>query len=234
MPGLLETVRCIAGEAPLLWRHQERLARSWSSWFRGVPPDLAEVAGAAIAASRGGSSLVRISCLRVAPDRAPRVEVESRPLPSVPSPLRVALAGLPRSEPPEERCHKQADRRWVTALSLPGVDETLVWDDDHGLLEGTRSNLFVLKGTTLVTPAIECGLVPGVVRAELVAAAPSLGLDLVEATVAPIDLATCDALLLTGCGIGVAAAHECDGRAIGTASGRARAAELRAKLLPGG
>ena len=232
-PGLLETIRCVARAAPLLARHQERLVASWSAWFRGTPPDLAEVTGAAIAAA-APSSLVRVAFLHRASGGAPRVEVSSRPLPPAPARWRVALAASPRVEPAEVRRHKQLDRGWVAALTVPGVEETLVWDDEQGLLEGTRSNLFVWRGDELSTPPLRAGLVPGVVRAELMGCAPDLQLLVVERLLTPADLLSCDALVLTGSGVGVVVVDECDGRPIGSAAGRAAAARLHSVLFPGG
>lgn len=140
----------------------------------------------------------------------------------------MAIAAAPRREPPEVRRHKQADRRWVEQLAVAGADETLAWDAAHGLLEGTRSNVFVLRGDELSTPPVGNGLVPGVVRAELIARVGALRLAVVERSLGAIDLRECDALLLTGSGMGVVVAASCDGRAAGTPAGRARAARLRA------
>lgn len=198
-----------------------------------MPPDLAEVIGPAIAAA-DVPTLVRVAFLARPGGGVPRVEVSSRPLPPAPARWRVALAAAPRAEPIEERRHKQLDRRWVAALAVAGVEETLVWDEERGLLEGTRSNLFVARGDELLTPPLSAGLVPGVVRAELLAGAPDLRLLVVERLLTPADLVRCDALLLTGSGVGIAVVEECDGRPIGTAAGRARAAHLHSALLPGG
>ncbi len=206
---------------------------SWSTWFRGTAPDLAEVTGAAIAAA-ATPTLVRVACLQRSGRSAPRIEVSSRALEPVPVRWRVALAVAAREESIEIRRHKQHDRRWVALAKVAGVEETLVWDGAHGLLEGTRSNLFVQRGDELSTPPADAGLVPGVVRAELLARAPELGLRVVERPLAATDLLRCDAMLLTGSGIGVVVVDECDGRAIGTGAGRARAARLHSALLPGG
>ena len=37
------------------------------------------------------------------------------------------------------------------------------------LCEGARTNLFLRRGATLLTPALTCGLLPGVLRASLLA-----------------------------------------------------------------
>jgi len=217
-----------------LARHQERLAASWPAFFAGTAPDLAEVAGAAIAAKHVAPELVRVAFAVAPRGRAPKVEVTRRPIAPPPSRWRVALAAAARGGTPESRRHKQLDRGWVDALAVAGADETLVWDDDHGLLEGTRSNLFVLVGGRLATPPVDHGLVPGVVRAELLARAKKLGFTAMERSLAAADLAACDALLLTGSGIGVVVVDECDGRPVGSSAGRAQGAARCSRLLSGG
>ncbi|MBM4015356.1 MAG: hypothetical protein FJ293_10390 [Planctomycetes bacterium] len=230
--GLLETIRCRDGVAPLLARHQERLAGSWRHWFRGAPPALVEIAGSAIAATRGVGGLVRIAFARNG--REPAIAVTRRPLPPAPRHCRVAIAATARMEPAAERSVKQLDRAWVERLAVAGVDETLVFDDEHGLLEGTRSNLFVWRGRELVTPPVASGLVPGVVRAEWIARAAEFGLTVVERAVTANDLRRCGALVLTGSGLGVVAVAECDGRPVGSASGREAVRRVRTRLLSGG
>ncbi len=112
---------------------------------------------------------------------------------------RLVWAGpLPR-RPSAVRCVTQ---RWVRSVWLPsdvkhtarlegrracaasGADEVL-WVDDHGcLLEGTRSNVFAVIGDVLVTPPSDGRILAGVTRAELLAAAHSLGLPAREGVVA--------------------------------------------------
>ncbi|MSR45661.1 MAG: hypothetical protein EXS13_01105 [Planctomycetes bacterium] len=232
--GLLETVRCVDGAAPFLARHQERLATSWSRWFTGAAIDLAAVAGSAIAATKRGRGLVRVACLVAVRGKSAEVSVTRRPLPPPPARWCVALAPKPRPEPKARRCHKQADRRGIEELTVTGANETLLWDDAHSLLEGTHSNLFVLVGSELITPPVAYGLVPGVVRAELCERAAAFKLTVTERTVTAADLVTCDALVLTGCGIGIVPVTECDGRPVGSPNGRARVQRLHVRLFPGG
>ena len=48
-------------------------------------------------------------------------------------------------------------------------DELLFCNERGELTEGARSNLFVRRGGVLLTPPLEAGLLPGVLRAELIA-----------------------------------------------------------------
>ena len=47
-----------------------------------------------------------------------------------------------------------------------GAFEALLVDREGNLLEGATSNLFLLKGGSLITSPVDLGLLPGVTRAE--------------------------------------------------------------------
>jgi branched-subunit amino acid aminotransferase/4-amino-4-deoxychorismate lyase len=222
--GLLETLRCQDGAAPLLALHQRRLESSWPAFFSGKAPSLARVAADAIARAGPEGALVRVG-FRGSPRGRAKAEVDSRALPAVPRRVAVAIAIAPRRLPAAARRHKTLDRAWVDELSIDGAFETIVWDEEGGMLEGTRSNLFVLQERVLVTPPVESGLVPGVVRAWLVDFAARLGLSVRERRIAPEDLRT-SGLILTGSGVGIVAVAECDGRAIASRAAVALAARL--------
>jgi branched-subunit amino acid aminotransferase/4-amino-4-deoxychorismate lyase len=230
--GLLETLCCIDGESPLLALHQRRLASSWPRFFSGRAPSLRRAAAAAIEATKGGRALVRVAFLAAggaAPgDRAAghEVKVDSRVLEPWTARVAVAVAAAPRREPAAERRHKCADRAWVKVHAVEGAFETLVWDEEHGLLEGTRTNLFVLVGRELVTPPVTFGLVPGVVRARVLRLARRLGWRVQERRISPADLRA-DGLLLTGSGVGVVAVCECDDRTVASRASSSLAERLR-------
>jgi para-aminobenzoate synthetase/4-amino-4-deoxychorismate lyase len=59
---------------------------------------------------------------------------------------------------------------WREAYDQPHPDcDELVFCNERGqLTEGARSNLFVWRGDVLLTPPLESGLLPGILRAELI------------------------------------------------------------------
>lgn len=59
------------------------------------------------------------------------------------------------------------DKAWQTAASL-GCFDALLCNERGEVTEGGRSNLFVQINQQWFTPAISCGLLPGVMRAELI------------------------------------------------------------------
>ncbi len=67
--------------------------------------------------------------------------------------------------------HKTTRRRvYQEALSRhPNWDEVLLWNERGELTEATRANLVLKSGGEYLTPPVDCGLLPGTYRAELLA-----------------------------------------------------------------
>lgn len=93
----------------------------------------------------------------------------------------------------------------LASRSWPADDpfEGLMMDPDGGLVEGTRSNVFLVRNGTLATPLLERSGVAGIVRAALIALAKTQGItvDVRRIAAAEIDLA--DELFVTNSIIGV-------------------------------
>jgi len=71
----------------------------------------------------------------------------------------------------------------------PGVFDTLLWNAEGELTEFTRGNLVVELDGRRITPPLEAGLLPGVMRAELFERG-----EIVEDTVRVADLARVSAV----------------------------------------
>jgi para-aminobenzoate synthetase/4-amino-4-deoxychorismate lyase len=65
--------------------------------------------------------------------------------------------------------HKTTNRRvYERALaSRPGASDVLLFNERHELTESTIANLIVHLDGSLVTPPVQCGLLPGTARARL-------------------------------------------------------------------
>ena len=84
-----------------------------------------------------------------------------------------------------------------------GADEALMLDISGHLACASVANIFLWEGERLVTPAEECGILPGVTRAAILALAERQKIDVVEDMIAPQRLAQCDGAFLTNSLIGV-------------------------------
>jgi para-aminobenzoate synthetase / 4-amino-4-deoxychorismate lyase len=83
------------------------------------------------------------------------------------------------------------DREWQHFATTAGSDEVLYLNERGEVAEGSRTNVFVEKDGRLLTPPLSSGLLPGVLRAELLALGKAE-----EAVLTPADLASADAVLV--------------------------------------
>jgi Amino-transferase class IV/Domain of unknown function (DUF374) len=87
------------------------------------------------------------------------------------------------------RCHVFARAR--------GAHEALVVDPNGQIVEGTTSNVFIVRGGEVVTPPEEAGLLAGITRAHLIEIAAEIGQPLRFAPLTPSDLASADEVFLS-------------------------------------
>jgi 4-amino-4-deoxychorismate lyase len=92
-----------------------------------------------------------------------------------------------------------ARREWQD----PAIAEGLMLDVHGRLVCGTMTNVFIVQGTEIVTPALtRCG-VAGVIRGALIEAFRAAGLPVTERDLEPRELAAAAEVFLTNALIGV-------------------------------
>ena len=94
-----------------------------------------------------------------------------------------------------------------------GGDEALLLNTRGELACAAAANLFWIEGGRLFTPALGCGVLDGVMRGRVLAAARDMAIEAVEARAEPADLLGAEALFLTNSLMGVRPVGELDGRA---------------------
>jgi para-aminobenzoate synthetase / 4-amino-4-deoxychorismate lyase len=126
--------------------------------------------------------------------------------------------------------HKWADRRLLEALADRGRAVPLIVDLDGAALEAGHANLFIAERGRLLTPALDGRLLPGTVRAELIASLRRLGIEVGEQPLSLDRVEAAEAILLSSSIRGVRAA-QLEGRAAGA---RPLGPELREALAEAG
>jgi para-aminobenzoate synthetase/4-amino-4-deoxychorismate lyase len=115
--------------------------------------------------------------------RSGAVAIEVAPLPAVPTgPIAVEIISIPVSRADFRLRHKTTDRAFYDD-ARDGVFEVL-FDRDGQLTEGSFTSLFVERDGVLLTPPLGLGLLPGVLRGELLDSGRA-----VEAVLTRADLA---------------------------------------------
>jgi 4-amino-4-deoxychorismate lyase len=160
---LIETLRWDGARLVRGPRHLARLARSAARL--GWPCDLA-AAEAALRAGRAGPARLRLTL-----DREGRIEVAEGPLPPDAEEWRVRLAGVRLQSGDPWLSLKSTRRAAYDAARAdlpPGLDEVLFLNEADEVCDGTITTVFFDRGDGLRTPPLRCGLLPGVLREEMI------------------------------------------------------------------
>lgn len=220
--GVYETLRTVGGRPFAVGRHLARLRRSALLVGIEVPRSdraLREVLAQVIGAAAVPEARVRIT-LTAGPggpgtrrgDGPPTLVVSAGPLDTWPAEATAVTVPWPRNEMSAlagakatslaESVHALAEARRV------GASEAILPNTRGDLCEGTGSNVFVALGGELVTPPLTAGCLPGVTRALLLEALPTVD----EADVPVPHLSQADEVLLTSTTRGVQPLRALDGR----------------------
>jgi len=171
--GLIETLLYTRDEGfHLLPEHLARLAAS--SAALGFAHEAAQVRGALEAAiAQAASDRLRV---RLVLARDGTIETSAAPIEPIPSDTvwKVAVAERRFSSTDPLLRHKTTRRALyedalAEATQRCGADEVLFLNERDELCEAARCNLFVRDSEILLTPPLSCGLLPGTLRAALIA-----------------------------------------------------------------
>lgn len=178
--GLFETIRFVAGAAPLWPLHMARL-RAGCRRLQLPQPDLALLAREAGRLARGGDCIVKLVLTRgdgrgYGPDHAATTRriLGRHDLPGMPASVygqgaRLRWCRLQLSSQPALAGLKHLNRlENVLARGEwrdPRIHEGLLLDADGHVISATAANVFIVRGGVLLTPKLDrCG-VAGVARA---------------------------------------------------------------------
>ncbi len=258
--SVFEVYRTYAGIPFAEMEHLERLARSAARIMIPMPVSVETLSSevrATLDAAGEGDWYVRVIVTR-----------GTGPLTYDPTtasaPLRVIIAA-PVSVPPAERYERgiavalleasrptddaraagaKASNYLANLLAVheanqKGAQEALMLGRDGQILEGASSNLFIVKDGKVRTPEPQPGILVGITRATVIAAAVEEGIEVEEGEVRPEDLYGADEAFLTSSIREVMPVVSAEGRTIGSGvpgpvTKRLHAGYLRAVALATG
>ncbi len=108
-----------------------------------------------------------------------------------------------------------------------GVDEAIMLNHEGFVTEATVSNIFIIKGNSLITPSIDSGILPGIARKTVIEFADGMGLAVSERGVKPEEFFDINEAFLTNSLMEVMPLIEVDKRPIGNGLSGKMTMELR-------
>jgi len=226
--GLFETILSRDGELVLLDEHLGRMARGCEAL--GLPPldrpraqRLCEEAAATVegraavrltlTAGSGGRGLDRL----VSP--YPRLFATAAPAPKPQTPATLITATVGRNEgSPASRLKTLSYLDNVLAREearAAGADEALMLNNAGLVACAAAANVFWLEGERLITPALQCGVLEGIMRAKTIESAGSLGLPVEESCAEIARLTAAEAIFLTSSLVGLRPVSALNGKQFG-------------------
>ncbi|MCL5104578.1 MAG: aminodeoxychorismate lyase [Armatimonadetes bacterium] len=230
--GLYETIRVRDGQCVRLDAHLERLRAGMETLSFGQRPEdslIARAVESVLEANNLIDARARLTVTRglsEGPGRTgrssspPTVIVTADPLPeSRPSPARVIFSSI-RKDEASPLCRVKSLNHLPNVYGRieaerAGVDDGIFLNTLGNVCEGLSSNLFLVKGNSLITPSLDQGPLPGTARAAVIDLAPGLGLDVEERAVRPEELFDADEVFLTNAITLVRPVREVDGKRAG-------------------
>jgi len=231
--GLFETLRVKAGRIQRRDAHLARLARGAAVLALPLPAlDLAAVLEEVRAANGLEEGSLRLTVTRgegprgvlPPPSPQPTVLVTAAPLASPAAPARLILARRTRRNEFSPLAGVKSLNYLDNILARQeaaeaGADDAILLNTRGSVAETSIANLFAVIGGRLLTPLLTDGVLPGIMRAAV------LALEGTEETLTPADLARADEVLLTS-SLGIRSVALLEGRPLGadTLARRLRAA----------
>jgi branched-subunit amino acid aminotransferase/4-amino-4-deoxychorismate lyase len=224
--GLFETVLWREGELVLFDRHVDRLARSCMALGLPKPEAHRLETAARDAVTRAGiegRAAVRLTWTAGGSGRgldrpeviAPALIAKASSVAAAGAPVRLTTVSVRRNEgSPASRLKTLAYLDNVLARAearAAGTDDGLMLNNAGMIACAAAANLFWFEGERLLTPALACGVLDGVMRGVIIDAATGAGIAVEEVAAPRARLAAASGLFLTNSLVGIAPVASLDG-----------------------
>lgn len=230
--GLFETIRVRNGRVEFASAHARRLLDSAAALGIEVDWDFDSLLAdmiAVVRANSGGDLVLRVQATRGSGGARLDPDGTGRPTRTITAApftapdreramigLRLATAPFPRNERSPLARHKTTQYLESVlaraAARQAGADEALLLNSRGRWAEAAAANLFIVAGGRLITPSIEEGALPGIVRAATIHAASEIGIPIEERAVERHEPTLTPEVFLTNSLLPVASVSAIDGR----------------------
>lgn len=230
--GVFETLRIYNGIPFMLDEHMGRLIAGLKALrFQKLPAGIKVYASRVIEANKISNGILRITVTRgevvagIDPLACMEPTVAITATEGVPYPeesylkgFRAVIANI-KKDRNSPLCRVKSANFLTHILAKgeavdAGVDEALMLNYEGFLTEATVSNLFLLKGNSLLTPSLESGILPGVTRRVVIDLTGQMGLEVKQREIRHEELYSADEAFLTNSLMEIMPLIEIDGQAI--------------------
>ena len=217
--GLFETLKLSAGRLYFWPAHWARLCRSADAFGLCLNVSAAEVLEAIrglVEAEGMRDGVIKLSLLADGAASSPQQRPRPAQLFVYTRPALAATAGAARlqlstASPINEgsvlaghKTHNYMENiLLLEAARAAGYTDVLRVNTAGLVAETTVGNLFFIEGQQLSTPALSTGILPGVMRAQVLEAAPALGVVVEEGAYLAEQLQHADAMFVTNAAVGI-------------------------------
>lgn len=222
--GVFETMRVSSGKVALLEAHLKRMSRGLkvlgirrSMSYRTIPANirqllrvvsLTEARVRVMLWQKGAGVHCAIVAEALAPPSARQYKEGFK---------AILTNGHRRQTPvPIKSLDYAIFREGLRKARAAGFDEALFVNRKNELVEGSRTNIFLVKDNVLLTPPIASGCLPGVTRQVVLARARKLKLRCVAKTLNAQDLSETDEAFVTNALLGIMPLTRLGSKQIGT------------------
>lgn len=223
--GLFETMRCYEGKVFALGRHLDRLIKSCPVLGMRVPSKsiLEKAVKSVIVQNRLTSAALRLNVLKKSRG-ACGIFVFSRKL-SLPKPAqyekgfscvlfkdeRIGRSPLNNVKSLNHYFYQRLSKR----AREKGFDEGIFLNGSGEIVEGSRTNIFLVKGSIVKTPGLSCGCLAGITRAVVMGLLKKMKVPVRECGILPGELFEQNELFLTNSLIEIMPVTRLDKKPIG-------------------
>lgn len=251
--SVYEVMRTSGGQPVDYQPHIARLYRSANLLALQVPArdDVAEAVTRTLRAANNPESYIRIMVTRGSGEIGLDIDLANKPtLIVIVKPLRLPpeaaysrgialrIVGVQRTskravDPAVKSGNYLNNIMALREARKHGADEGLMCDHEGRVVEGSTSNLFVVRAGRVTTPGRDVDLLQGITRARVIQLARESGLSVEEEPLSPAQVRAADEVFITSSIRGVIPARQVDDAVLGSAPGpvTARIMELYAGYL---
>jgi len=235
--GAFETMRSYGGRIFQMERHIQRLRESAEIIglrLQHRPQQLADICTQLIERNGLAEAILRISVTRgpatggIGIARAAQATVVAFVRPPAPLPEQAYSDGVSASIVSIRRCPSSSLDARIKSMNFlnfilaraeaerRGAYEAIMLNHSGHIAEASTANIFFVADGALVTPCLECDILPGITRAVVIGLASDMGIRVEERKIGPEEIAGFDECFLTNSGLELIPVTKIDGAPVGT------------------